>query len=189
MLKENKVTRRYILILTAFLAAILLLALSINNPLTASAEGSRRQSQSEVVQAQYLSISPAQALSNSKPTVFFFYPFDACRIRYCQHPSQVAGQVKENFGDQVNFVAVGINTMTYGPDPNASASHYLATWDAYPVEAYAEWLPEDIYQATEDALPKPKTVLVDSAGKLVFEGSEFTPWVQLEPNIERLLGN
>jgi hypothetical protein len=175
--------------LTALLVVILLIIVSVNNPLIASAEGPRHQSQSEVVQGQYSLMSPVQALSNSKPTVFFFYPLDACRIRYCQHPSQVAGKVKENFGEQVNFVAVGINTMTYGPDPNASPSHLLATWDVYPVDPYAEWLPEDIYQATENALSEIKTVLVDSAGNLVFEGGEFSPWGQLESNIENFLGN
>jgi hypothetical protein len=34
-----------------------------------------------------------------------------------------------------------------------------------------------------------KTVLVDSAGNLVFEGGEFSPWGQLESNIENFLGN
>ena len=162
MLKENRKTHRHMIILTALLAAILLLALSINNPLTVSAEDDRLQSQLELVQGRYSLISPVQALSNSKPTVFFFYPLDACRIRYCQQPAQVAGKVKENFGDQVNFVAVGINTMTYGPDPKAPPAYLLTTWDAYPLDPYAEWLPEDIYKVPENALPEPIIVLVDN---------------------------
>ena len=134
-------------------------------------------------------MSPAQALSNNKPSVFFFYPVDACRIRYCQQPAQVAGKVYESYGDQVNFVAVGINSMTYGPDSISSPDYAMSNWDAYPIEPYAEWLPDAIYKATENTLPEPKTVLLDPAGNLVYEGGEFCPWVEIEPNIERLLGN
>ncbi len=189
MLTIYRNTHRHMLVLTVLLVAILLLTVSTNNSLTANAEEHRLQSRSELVQGQYSLMSPVQALSNSKPTVFFFYPLDACRIRYCQQPSQVAGMVKENYGDEVNFVAVGINAMTYGPDPNTSPGHLLAAWDAYPVTPYVEWLPEAIYQATENPLPEPNTVLLDPAGNMVYEGGEFFPWMEIEPEFERLLGN
>jgi hypothetical protein len=65
----------------------------------------------------------------------------------------------------------------------------LATWDAYPIEPYAEWLPEVIHKAMETPLPKPMTVLINPAGNLVYEGGEFFPWVQIESKIEQLLGN
>ena len=189
MLKENIMTHRYILILTALLVAILLLTMTTNNPLTASAEDTQLQSHYGAAQRPATLMSPLQALSNKKPTVFFFYPLDTCRIRYCQQPSQIAGMVNESYGEQVNFVAVAINSMTYGPDPNSSPYHRLATWDAYPVEPYAEWLPEAKYRAMENTLPEPKTVLIDPAGNLVYEGGEFFPWVQIESNIESMLGN
>lgn len=189
MLKENIMTHRYILILTTLLVAILLLTISTNNPLTASAEDTQLGSHYGAAQQPATLMSPLQALSNNKPTVFFFYPLDTCRFRYCQQPSQIAEKVYESYGHQVNFVAVAINTMTYGPDPNSSPYHHLATWDAYPIEPYAEWLPEAIHKAMETPLPKPMTVLINPAGNLVYEGGEFFPWVQLESNIEELLGN
>ena len=188
MLTTKRKSYKRILLLTALLLAILLLTVGRIYPFSANAGQAQQQNQAEASPLNYSMLSPAQALSNGKPTVFFFYPVDTCRSRYCQQPSQVAGMLKDHFGDQVNFVAVALNAMTYGPDPISSPEYALVNWDVYPVAPYAEWLPEVIHTASENGLPEPRIVLLDSVGKMVYEGHEFFPWAKIETHIVSLLG-
>ena len=188
MLTTKRKTHKHILLLTALLLAILLLTVGRINPFSANAGQAQLQYQAETSPLNYSMLSPAQALSNGKPTVFFFYPVDTCRNQYCRQPWKVAGELQTGFGDQVNFVGVAINSMTYGPDPISSPEYNLANWDVYPVEPYAEWLPEVIHTASENGLPEPRIVLLDSAGKMVYEGHEFFPWAEIETHIVSLLG-
>ncbi len=188
MLTTKSITHKYIILLTTLLLVILLLTVGRINPFSANAGQAQQQNQAEASPLNYSMLSPAQALSNGKPTVFFFYPVDTCRNRYCQQPSQVAGMLKDHFGDQVNFVAVALNAMTYGPDPISSPEYALVNWDVYPVAPYAEWLPEVIHTASENGLPELRIVLLDSVGKMVYEGHEFFPWAEIETHIVSLLG-
>ena len=113
---------------------------------------------------------------------------DACRFRYCQQPSQVAVKARAQFGDQVNFVAVALNAMTYGPDPISSPEYSLVNWDVYPVAPYAEWLPKVIHTASENGLPEARILLLDTDQKMVYQGDEFLSWEQIETHTMRLLG-
>ena len=54
----------------------------------------------------YDSLSPAEALTNGRPTLFYFQPYELCQIRYCRQPANIAGQVQARYQDQVNFVTV-----------------------------------------------------------------------------------
>ncbi|MDX1523057.1 MAG: hypothetical protein R3264_15635, partial [Anaerolineae bacterium] len=50
------------------------------------------------------SMSPAEALSNGKPTLFFFQPYEQCQRRYCRHPQIMADEVQAQYQGGVNFV-------------------------------------------------------------------------------------
>ena len=186
MLTTKSKTHKYIILLTALLLVILLLTVGIITPFSANAGYSQNETTSQISKYPAL-LSPAQALTNEKPTVFYFYPVDACRSRYCQQPSQVAGMLKDHFGDQVNFVAVALNAMTYGPDPISSPEYALVNWDVYPVAPYADWLPEVIHTATENGLPEARVVLLDADGSMTYLEEEFFSWEEIEPYIVGLL--
>jgi hypothetical protein len=181
MLTAKSLTRRYILLLTALIFAILLLGVGVESLVFAGKGQSKHLSQPDTAQLFSL-VSPAQALSIGKPTLFFFYPLDTCRMQYCRQPLQIAAELSSRYGEQLNFVAVALNTITYGPYPLSSPEYPLVGWDAYPLESF-DWLPEAIHTAVENDLPGAEVFLVDALGKLEYQGQEFFSWMDLEAQV------
>ena len=121
---------------------------------------------------QSIFMSPAQAAVSGNPTILYFYPFEMCQIRYCRQPAGMAAQLREKFGESVDFVAV----TTYAGRLGGMA---LANWDLYLVPPYDEWVPEMSDTVFGVGLNAPVVVLVDEQGHKLGEFDEFLAFDQI----------
>lgn len=174
-----------ILILTILISILLLVAIGIasgtaalelvensGTQVSAGREAAVERSQEPIL------LSPAGALANGNPSMFFFYPTEMCQIRYCRQPYMVADQLVGHFGHQVNFVPVSMKSDETGET-------VYTNWDLYPVEPFSEWMPEVTH--TDDSLAHVNVVLVTAGGEVVYEADELFTWEELNPYIKKML--
>ena len=112
-------------------------------------------------------LSPAAALVADKPILLFCYPYEACQIRYCLQPNQVAAQLDEAFGDAVSFVPVVTHTIATDPAgleatvPRENATLPMENWNLWLLPPYDAWVPEMQETSAGLGLRQPTLVLVD----------------------------
>jgi hypothetical protein len=113
-------------------------------------------------------LSPAAALAADRPIVLFFYPFEACQIRYCLQPNQVAAQLGEAFEGAVSFVPVITHAIPTDPTgleaavPRENITLPMENWDLWLLPPYDAWIPEMQETDVGLGLTRPTLVLVDS---------------------------
>lgn len=135
------------------------------------------------------SMSPADALTNGKPTLLFFQPYELCQSRYCRNPALLADELQAGYQDGVNFVYVTTYAMPDydGPEPYPQLLYH--NWDLYPVGSYSEWLPKPTMTENGLSLEAPVVLLIDSSGNRVYQGDEFSTIDEIEPDLQVLIGD
>jgi len=115
--------------------------------------------------------SPAVAMANDRPTVFFFIPSELCQSQYCLPPWYVESLIQERYTNQVNFIAVEVRSLPYDSEPEAYSMLPYANWNLYPVAPFSELLPELSLTDYGLGLENSTVRLVDRDGQLVYESS------------------
>lgn len=118
-------------------------------------------------------LSPGAAMTNGKPMLLLFLPYEMCQIRYCPQPELVAERLAQQMGDGVNFVPVTVYAV---PSADANAvvpGYHMDNWDLYPVPPYDTWLPSAQETRFGLGLQAPVFTLVDSHGNVVSQGRDF----------------
>ncbi len=133
------------------------------------------------------SMSPAEALSNGRPTLFFFQPYALCQSRYCGQPQLMADEVRAHYQDEVNFVYVMAYEQAAGKQVADDAFLLLDNWDLYPVPPYADWLPRPTVTESGLGLKAPVVLLIDQNGYQVARGSEYFNLAEFESELDDLL--
>ena len=134
------------------------------------------------------SMSPAEALTNGKPTLFFFQPYELCQNRYCRHPASMADELQAGYQDSVNFVYVTAYAKIAHDDSKTQQPLLFDNWDLYLVPPIADWLPRSSITEFGLSLEAPVAFLIDSTGNLVYQSDEFFTMDELEPDLRVLLG-
>ena len=135
------------------------------------------------------SMSPAEALTNGKPSLFFFQPYELCQTRYCRQRATIADELQAHYQDEVNFVYVTAYAIPVDNDMETQTPLLYDNWDLYPVPPISDWLPRPSITEFGLGLAGPVAVLVDSDGHLVYQGDEFVTIDELEPDLQVLLGD
>ena len=85
-------------------------------------------------------LSASVAIASDKPILFVFQPVEACAIHYCLTADAVQQWVTKQHGDQISVVGVPVYAAhIYNND---TPPPLFVDWDLYPVNAFAEWLPQ-----------------------------------------------
>ena len=119
-------------------------------------------------------LSPAAAMSNGKPTLLLFTPYEMCQIRYCPQPEFVAERLAEEAGEGVNFVPVTVYAIPAADAGAVAPAYRLENWDLYPVPPYDTWLPPAEETQFGLGLQAPVFTLVDSRGALVSQAHDLS---------------
>ncbi len=78
-------------------------------------------------------LSLAQALANGKPTVLLFATPAFCQTRFCGPAYEIASELHETYGDQLNFVYVEVFDGL--PDPSATDFQASPAFTAFGLES------------------------------------------------------
>jgi hypothetical protein len=133
------------------------------------------------------SMSPAEALTNGKPSLFFFQPYELCQTRYCRQPATIADELQAHYQDEVNFVLVTAYAIPADNDMETQPPLLYDNWDLYPVPPISDWLPQPSITEFGLGLAGPVAVLVNGDGHLIYQGNEFVTIDELEPELQVLL--
>lgn len=118
-------------------------------------------------------LSPGAAMTNGKPTLLLFTPYEMCQIRYCPQPQLVAEPLAQQTGDGVNFVPVTVYAVPATAASPVVPGYHMDNWDLYPVPPYDAWLPDAQETPFGLGLPAPVYTLVNSEGTVVSQGRDF----------------
>ncbi len=133
-------------------------------------------------------MSPAEAMANGQPTLYFFQPAEICQVRYCRQAEQIAAELVERFQDRVNFMPVTGYATRGDHVPDGVPRLAFDKWDVWPVPPISDWLPEPTTTWFGLGLEVPEVVLVDGDGYGVYHGTETFQMAELEPYVQQLLG-
>lgn len=115
-------------------------------------------------------LSPAAAMTNGKPTLLLFLPYEMCQIRYCPQPELVAERLEQEVGDGMNFVPVTVYAVPAADAHAVALGYQLDNWDLYPVPPFDAWLPRPQETQFGLGLRAPVYTLVASRGTVVSQG-------------------
>jgi hypothetical protein len=133
------------------------------------------------------SMSPAEALSNGRPTLFFFQPYELCQSRYCGQPQTMADAVQAHYQDDVNFVYVMAYERAAGDHVADDALLLFDNWDVYTVPPYSEWLPQPTITESGLGLKGPVALLIDQYGYQIAQSNEYFNLAEFESELDDLL--
>jgi hypothetical protein len=132
-------------------------------------------------------ITPAVALANGQPSLFYITPAEVCQIRACPSTAEIAGRLPARFRDRLNFVPVSMHAVQPGVSAEPYAHLGYSDWNLYPTAPQPDWLPAPKLTPFGLGLEAPVVLLVDSQGRLVYRtGEDFSP-AELEPYLQNIL--
>lgn len=183
---SERVSGKATVVATVFIIFLLLLVFTSGSGKSQELAASRLESRGSALAPEQgaaakggLWLSPAAALTDEKPVLLLFLPYEMCRIRYCPQPQLVAERLAQQRGDQVKFVPVTV----YAIQDKAATDqpiYRLDNWDLYLVPPYDTWLPALTQTHFGKSLAAPVFTLVNGRRAVVSQGYNF-------PDIGRLV--
>lgn len=132
-------------------------------------------------------MNAAEALLNGQPTLFYFYPAEACQVRYCRQPEMIEAELRAEYGETVDFVTVTVEALPadQGPEQQHPIYHNLGM---YPVASIVEILPQMTVTEWGIGLASPQITITDGNGEVIASGGEFFGAAELAQQLHPVIG-
>ncbi len=131
-------------------------------------------------------VTPALVLADDRPALILFYPIDMCGYRYCRLPIEFEIEVRDRFGETVNFMIIHTQSNPAGISPAQAQATGSGDREIFPDALFADWLPAPVETPFGTGLEAPVVVLVNGQKELVLQTDEYPSWHEIEGHLSAL---